>query len=403
MLKRYSDTRINYFDQDIAFYNAVRKTYASLLRKFGRVRDQIRNHLRDSLRIGMDENVRQSIEVTDQRNLFRHFQRVYLILLMKDLFQTGIGKRVIQDARFYFGKIKYVSNQTKEQITILIDYFDKLFFFFFIVSLGKNIGKADYSVKRRPDLMAHIGEESRFQLIRLTYLLYLQLRLPGFIFCMVQFLFQQFFFGDVSNMADHFVLSPAPFRLISLRIDTNPDRFVFNSGTTFKAAMILLPFYHLEKQVDIIGRTNNLLYTFDRHILIISQIVEKLVILRCFVQKWIDKQFFLFNIIFGNKGMAGQEDSFQDRQIVLRLLLFGLFFRFVGNDQQIADMPKFPVVQPDSFHHQIFGFIGNIGMIIAGIPYTIEIVCKRKTECLLLLDLIKNFLWNSRILEQVDS
>ena len=143
--------------------------------------------------------------------------------------------------------------------------------------------------------------------------------------------------------------------------------------------------------------------TRSRHILIISQIVEKLVILRCFVQKWIDKQFFLFNIIFGNKGMAGQEDSFQDRQIVLRLLLFGLFFRFVGNDQQIADMPKFPVVQPDSFHHQIFGFIGNIGMIIAGIPYTIEIVCKRKTECLLLLDLIKNFLWNSRILEQVDS
>lgn len=92
----------------------------------------------------MNEDVRQSIEVTDQRNLFRHFHRMYLKLFMEDIFQAGIGKRVIQNARFYFGKIKYISNQTKEQIAILIDYFDKLFFFFFIVSLGKDIGKSDY-------------------------------------------------------------------------------------------------------------------------------------------------------------------------------------------------------------------------------------------------------------------
>ena len=122
--------------------------------------------------------------------------------------------------------------------------------------------------------------------------------------------------------------SPAPFRLISLRIDTNPDRFVFNSGTTFKAAMILLPFYHLESKLTLSVERIICLYTFDRHILIISQIVEKLVILRCFVQKWIDKQFFLFNIIFGNKGMAGQEDSFQDRQIVLSSAPLWLVFPF---------------------------------------------------------------------------
>ena len=127
---------------------------------------------------------------------------------------------------------------------------------------------------------------------------------------MVQFLFQQFFFRDVSNMADHFVLPLASFRLISLRIDADPDRFVFNSGTTFEAAMILLPFYHLEKQVDIIGRTNNLLYTSNRHVLITSQVVEELVIFRCFVQEWIDKQFFLSDIIFDNKGMTGQENCF---------------------------------------------------------------------------------------------
>ena len=127
---------------------------------------------------------------------------------------------------------------------------------------------------------------------------------------MVQFLFQQFFFRDVSNVADHFVLPLAPFRLISLRIDADPDRFVFNSGTAFEAAMILLSFYHLKKQVDIIIRTNNLLYTSDRHIPIISQVVEKLIILRCFIQKRIDKQFFLFDIVFGNKGMTGQENCF---------------------------------------------------------------------------------------------
>ena len=82
----------------------------------------------------MNEDVQQSIEVTDQRNLFRHFHRMYLKLFMEDIFQAGIGKRVIQNARFYFGKIKYISNQMKEQIAILIDYFDKFFFFFFIGS-----------------------------------------------------------------------------------------------------------------------------------------------------------------------------------------------------------------------------------------------------------------------------
>ena len=107
----------------------------------------------------MDENVRQGIKVTDQRDFFRHFQRVYQILLMKDIFQAGVGKRIIQNARFYFGKIKYIGNQTKEQITVLTDYFDKLFLFFFIVSLGKDIGKSDYGVERRPNLMAHIGKE----------------------------------------------------------------------------------------------------------------------------------------------------------------------------------------------------------------------------------------------------
>ena len=38
------------------------------------------------------KNVRQGIKVTDQRDFFRHFQRVYQILLMKDIFQAGVGK-----------------------------------------------------------------------------------------------------------------------------------------------------------------------------------------------------------------------------------------------------------------------------------------------------------------------
>ena len=87
----------------------------------------------------------------------------------------------------------------------------------------------------------------------------------------------------------------------------------------------------------------------------------------------------------------------------MRLLLFDPFFCLVGDNQQIADMTELPVVQPNSFHHQIFGFIRNAGIIVTGIPDTIEIVCKWKTECLLLLDLIKDSLWDSRILEQVDS
>ena len=85
------------------------------------------------------------------------------------------------------------------------------------------------------------------------------------------------------------------------------------------------------------------------------------------------------------------------------LLLFNLLFRLVGDDQQIADMPELPVVQSDPFHHQIFGLIQKVGVIIPGIPYAIEIVYERETECFLLLNLIKDFLGNSRIPEQIDT
>ena len=130
---------------------------------------------------------------------------------------------------------------------------------------------------------------------------------------MPQLLLQQFFFSDISDVADHFVLPLAPFRLIGLRIDTNPDRFVFDSGAAFKAAMVQFTFYHLEKLVDIIARTNNPLYTFERHMLVISQVIEQFIVVRRFVQERIDKQLFLLYIVFGYKRMTGQENGFQDR------------------------------------------------------------------------------------------
>ena len=204
-------------------------------------------------------------------------------------------------------------------------------------------------------------------------------------------------------MADHFVLPLASFRLISLRVDADPDRFVFDGGAAFEAAMIQLAFYHLEKLVDIVGRTDNLLYAFERHVLIVSQVVKQLVVFRRLVQERIDKQFVLFDITFGNKRVPGQEDGFEDRQIVLCLFLLLLFFRLVGYDQQVTDMPELPVVQSDPFHHQVFDLTGEAGVVIPGIAYAIEIVGEGKAECFLSFDLIKNFLRNGRILEQVDS
>ncbi len=95
----------------------------------------------------MDNNVGQSIEITDQGYVFRHFQCMHLILLVEYFFQAGVGKRIIQDARFYFGKVQDVGYQAEEQITVLVDYFDKLFFFFLIVCLGKDIRETDYGIE----------------------------------------------------------------------------------------------------------------------------------------------------------------------------------------------------------------------------------------------------------------
>ena len=70
----------------------------------------------------------------------------------------------------YFGEVEDIADKLQQELVVVFDNADELLFLLLVVGIGEQIGESDNGIKRSTYFMTHVGEECRFQPVRLACL-----------------------------------------------------------------------------------------------------------------------------------------------------------------------------------------------------------------------------------------
>ena len=107
----------------------------------------------------------RKMRIEQQFYLLMHFHLHTTNNILTQQIHIHIPTRELKCSSLNLREIKYIRDQLQQQFIIVTDNLDIFLPFLEIFCLNQQIRKADNSIQRSTDFMAHIGKESTFQTV----------------------------------------------------------------------------------------------------------------------------------------------------------------------------------------------------------------------------------------------
>ena len=161
------------------------------MREFRGVRQQVYHQLRKAVAVGAD--VAGFIPLFEyQLHVLVGFQPHDVLFLAHQLVQFEIRMDEFERPGLDLRKVEDIADELQQQRIVAFDDRHVFLLFLLFVRRGKDARKPDDGIERRAYLVAHVGQECRFQAVRLF----------GTVACGEQLLLHLFAFGDHERCPD---------------------------------------------------------------------------------------------------------------------------------------------------------------------------------------------------------
>ena len=155
---------------DLASAQFVPEGDISFRSEFAGVGEQVDQHLRQPVGLGADDAVgRAEREVEHDARL--QAEALGAVDRMDQLIEVDGPVNEVERVGLDLGQVEHVADQLQQQLVVILDDVDELLFLLLVIGGEQQAREPDDGVERRADLVAHVGQERRFQPVGLLGLL----------------------------------------------------------------------------------------------------------------------------------------------------------------------------------------------------------------------------------------
>ena len=195
--------------------------------EFRGVGQQVDQQLRKPVAVGVEQTcVKPRFE--DQFDAFGRFHADDVLLFVHQFVQLEVREVELQSSGLDLREVEDVADQLQEQGVVVLDDRNVFPFFLLLVGLGKDAREPYDGVERRADFVAHVGQEGRFEAVRLL----------GAVACRTEVLLQPLARRDDERRSDEVQRAPVVVALVHGGLCLHPVQMPASSGVGGYAVLL---------------------------------------------------------------------------------------------------------------------------------------------------------------------